>query len=218
MRTTIGLSLVLALVSTASWAKQGYAAHHDATASIKAGHARAATRGHPRIRAKRRHPAVALAAPRRRAHGAAQHTVAGREHHAARHGIARRAVQHRRRLGRLPPEDRYVGPLRAIGPREVGRAAWYGTRLLGDRTASGERLDAIRATAAHRWLPLHSLVRITNLANGRSAVAEINDRGPASHSLLIDVSPRTARKLNMIRQGIAPVVVVPVARVERRPR
>ncbi|HTT79451.1 MAG TPA: septal ring lytic transglycosylase RlpA family protein [Stellaceae bacterium] len=222
MRTTIGLSLVLALVTATPTTKQDHAAHHDPAPDVKAGPASATAGGH--LSAQRRRPALAPAAPQRIAEAAPHQTIARREPHATRHGIApvsarrqARHAQHRRGLAALPPEDRYVGPLRPIGRREVGRAAWYGTRLLGDRTASGERLDAIHATAAHRSLPLHSLVRITNLANGRSVVAEINDRGPASHSLLIDVSPRTARELHMIRQGIAPVVVVPVVAVGRRP-
>jgi rare lipoprotein A (peptidoglycan hydrolase) len=212
MRTTIGLSLALALVPAATSAKQNQAAHHDPTHSIKARHVRAAGDLQP-IRAKRRRPAPTDAASCR-ARDAAHHTIARRERHATGRVITGREVLHShqgRDLTRLlPAEDRYVGPLHVIGPREVGRAAWYGPRLLGDRTASGDRLDAIHATAAHRWLPLHSLVRITNLENGRTVVAEVNDRGPVSHSLIIDLSPRTARELHMIHQGIAHVVVVPV--------
>ncbi len=217
MRTTIGLSLALALVPAVASAKQGHAAHHHPTPSVKARHVQAGG-DVGRIRANRRRPALAQAAPRRRSHDVAHHAIARREHHAAGHVIAGRAVRHwhhRRDFGRLAPEDRYVGPLRAIGPREVGKAAWYGPRFLGGRTASGERLDSIHATAAHRWLPLHSLVRITNLENGRTTVAEINDRGPVSHSLLIDLSPRTARELDIIHRGVAPVVVVPVVAIRK---
>jgi rare lipoprotein A len=126
------------------------------------------------------------------------------------------AVRHsRRQTARLPSPDRYIGPLRAIGPVAVGAAAWYGGRHVGERTASGERLDTIHATAAHRWLPLHSLVRVTNLRNGRSAIATINDRGPVSRSLLIDLSPRVAKELDMMRAGIAHVSIVPVAAIQR---
>ena len=83
----------------------------------------------------------------------------------------------------LPPPDQYLGPMRVVGTREVGSAAWYGGRHIGMRTASGDRLDAVHATAAHRSLPLHSLVRVTNLNNGRSVIAKITDRGPVSRSL-----------------------------------
>jgi rare lipoprotein A len=101
--------------------------------------------------------------------------------------------------------------VRVVGRREVGSAAWYGGRHVGRRTASGDRLDAVHATAAHRSLPLHSLVRVTNLNNGRSVIAKITDRGPVSRSLVIDLSPRCAEELDMKRSGIAPVAVEPVA-------
>lgn len=110
----------------------------------------------------------------------------------------------------LPPPDRYIGPLKIVGQREVGAAAWYGGRHIGRRTASGDTLDDTHATAAHRSLPLHSLVRVTNLTNGRSVVAKITDRGPFNHSLLIDVSPSAADELDMKRAGIVQVVVEPV--------
>jgi rare lipoprotein A len=113
----------------------------------------------------------------------------------------------------LPPPDEYIGPMRAFGQKEIGDAAWYGGRHVGERTASGDRLDAIHATAAHRSLPLYSLVRVTNLTNGRSAIVKINDRGPVSHSLVIDVSPRVADELDMKRTGIARVSIEPVVAV-----
>jgi len=112
---------------------------------------------------------------------------------------------------RLPPADRYIGSVHSIGPRVIGKAAWYGAHRLGARTASGEPLDAVHATAAHRTLPLHTLVRVTNLGNGRSTICTINDRGPVSRSLLIDLSPRTADELDMRSAGIARVSVEPVA-------
>ncbi|HTV90209.1 MAG TPA: septal ring lytic transglycosylase RlpA family protein [Stellaceae bacterium] len=208
MRTTIGLSLALAIVSVASWARDGHATHHQPISSVKVKHGRAATAGLHRGRTGRRHAAETRGAARRREHHAHGGTDTRRPRHLARSS----------RAARLPPQDRYIGPLHAIGPREIGEAAWYGGRHLGERTASGERLDSIHPTAAHRWLPLHSLVRITNLRNGRSAVAVINDRGPVSHSLLIDLSPRTAAELHMMAAGIAPVTVVPVAALGGRPR
>jgi rare lipoprotein A len=70
----------------------------------------------------------------------------------------------------------------------------------------------VHPTAAHRSLPLNSLVRVTNLSNGRSIIATINDRGPVSRSLLIDVSPCVADELEMRGAGIATVAVEPVAR------
>ena len=111
--------------------------------------------------------------------------------------------------------DRYVAPLQVVGRAQVGAASWYGNYHLGRRTASGEPLDGVRPTAAHRSLPLYSRVRVTNLNNGRSVVVTINDRGPVSPRLLIDVSPRAADQLDMRRAGIIPVTIEPVAAVAR---
>lgn len=114
-------------------------------------------------------------------------------------------------------EDRLAGSsqdpaaLKAVGRQEIGMAAWYGGHHLGQRTASGAVLDSVTPTAAHRSLPLNSLVRITNLRNGRSVICKVNDRGPWGRNRLIDVSPRAADELDMKRSGIAKVSVEPVA-------
>jgi peptidoglycan lytic transglycosylase len=113
--------------------------------------------------------------------------------------------------------DRYIAPspqraaFQTVGRREIGRASWYGNRHVGRKTATGERLDTVHPTAAHRTLPLQSLVKVTNLNNGRSVVVTINDRGPFSPRLLIDVSPRAADELNMRTDGIVPVATEQVA-------
>lgn len=103
--------------------------------------------------------------------------------------------------------------VRCVGKPETGTAAWYGGRYLGRRTTSGERLDTIHATAAHRTLPLNSLARVTNLRNGRSVVVRVTDRGPVSDDLLIDMSPRAADELHMKDAGLAPVRVEQVVEV-----
>ena len=115
------------------------------------------------------------------------------------------------RVASLPAADQYIGPLNVAGRSQVGRAAWYGNHHVGRLTSSGERLDTVHPTAAHRSLPLHSLVRVTNFNNGRSVVVRINDRGPVSPSLLIDMSPSAAAAIDMINQGIARVMIEPVA-------
>jgi peptidoglycan lytic transglycosylase len=188
MRRTIGLSLALLVASTAAMAKQVHAVRDHPAPSTKS---------------KLATPTTASAKP------------SGRHHH--RHGKLAARTRHaghaRQHAARLPPPDEYIGPVQVIGHREVGAAAWYGGRHIGRRTASGERLDAVHLTAAHRSLPLDSLVRVTNLTNGRSVVARINDRGPVSHSLLIDVSPGVADELDMKRAGIVSVAVEPVAPV-----
>jgi rare lipoprotein A (peptidoglycan hydrolase) len=114
--------------------------------------------------------------------------------------------------------DRKVVQIQAVGPRQIGEAAWYGGRYVGRRTSSGERLDQIHATAAHRDLPLNSLVRVTNLNNGRSVIVRITDRGPVSESLLIDVSPKAADELAMKQAGIVRVAVEQVVEVPSAPK
>jgi rare lipoprotein A len=85
-----------------------------------------------------------------------------------------------------------------------GMASWYGE---GQMTASGERFDKHKMTAAHRTLPLGTYVRVTNKRNGKSVVVRINDRGPYGHGRIIDLSEAAAKKLDMIDAGVAPVTV-----------
>jgi rare lipoprotein A len=86
-----------------------------------------------------------------------------------------------------------------------GMASYYGDELAGNRTASGERFDPDQLTAAHRTLAFGSRVRVTNLANGRSVIVRINDRGPFSRGRVIDVSDAAAREIDMRRSGTAKV-------------
>ncbi|MEA3033367.1 MAG: rare lipoprotein [Sphingomonadales bacterium] len=86
-----------------------------------------------------------------------------------------------------------------------GQASYYGRELAGNRTSSGERFNPMALTAAHRTLPLGSLVRVTNLANGRSVIVRVNDRGPFVRTRLIDVSLGAAREIGMVAQGRAQV-------------
>ncbi len=83
-----------------------------------------------------------------------------------------------------------------------GKASWYGGKFHGRKTASGERFDKHALTAAHRSLPFDSIVRVTNLANGRRVRVRINDRGPFIRGRIIDVSEGAARKLKMRRAGV----------------
>lgn len=90
---------------------------------------------------------------------------------------------------------------------ETGIASWYGPGFHGRRTANGERYNQHDLTAAHPTLPMPSLVRVTNLENGRSLKLRINDRGPFSNNRIIDVSQRAAQLLGFERQGTASVRV-----------
>ncbi len=99
---------------------------------------------------------------------------------------------------------------------ETGIASWYGPQFHNKRTANGEVFDMNAITAAHRTLPLPSVVRVTNLKNGRSIKVIVNDRGPFARGRIIDVSRRTAQVLGFERMGTAPVRVEVVADESRR--
>ncbi|MEL6289919.1 MAG: septal ring lytic transglycosylase RlpA family protein, partial [Pseudomonadota bacterium] len=88
-----------------------------------------------------------------------------------------------------------------------GIASWYGDKFHGRLTANGEVFDMNRLTAAHPTLPLPSLVRVTNLENGRVVLVRVNDRGPYAHDRIIDLSRRVAGELGMRNQGTARVRV-----------
>jgi rare lipoprotein A len=90
---------------------------------------------------------------------------------------------------------------------QCGRAAWFD---LTGTTASGERADPTSFTAAHRDLPFQTRVKVENLANGRSVIVRVNDRGPFTRGRVIDVSKAAAQKLDMIRSGTASVRVTVV--------
>jgi rare lipoprotein A len=102
---------------------------------------------------------------------------------------------------------KYV-PYTALQPyRARGVATWYGRKFQGRRTASGERYDMYAMTAAHTVLPIPSYARVTNLANGRSVVVRINDRGPFHADRIIDLSYAAAHKLGYVNAGSAKVEV-----------
>lgn len=91
--------------------------------------------------------------------------------------------------------------------RQKGVASWYGKPFHGRRTSSGDSFDMYAMTAAHPSLPIPSYVRVTNLANGRSAVVRINDRGPFHPGRIIDLSYAAAYKLGFVDNGHASVEV-----------
>ena len=95
----------------------------------------------------------------------------------------------------------------ARGHIERGTASWYGPGFHAERTSSGEPYDMYAMTAAHKTLPIPAYVRVTNLDNGRSVVVRVNDRGPFVGERIIDLSYTAAWKLDMLRQGTAPVEI-----------
>jgi rare lipoprotein A len=93
------------------------------------------------------------------------------------------------------------------GYKERGVASWYGPDFHSRATSSGEPYDMYAMTAAHKTLPIPCYARVTNLANGRSVVVRINDRGPFVDNRIIDLSYTAAHKLDMTRAGTAFVEV-----------
>jgi len=92
-----------------------------------------------------------------------------------------------------------------IGMKERGIASWYGDDFHGWVTASGEIYDMHTLTAAHRTLPLGTIVRVTNVVNGRNVVIRINDRGPYVNGRILDVSYAAAKRLDMLHDGISAI-------------
>jgi rare lipoprotein A len=90
---------------------------------------------------------------------------------------------------------------------EEGLASWYGPGFHGGKTANGERFDKNEMTAAHRTLPLPSIVRVTMLSNGKQVFVRINDRGPFSKGRIIDLSRGAAEKIGLLGVGVAKVRV-----------
>ena len=90
---------------------------------------------------------------------------------------------------------------------DTGMASWYGDAFHGKLTANGERYDMYTLSAAHKTLPLPTLVRVTNLSNGRSVIVRVNDRGPFVKERLIDLSYAAANALGYMNQGTARVRV-----------
>ena len=105
-------------------------------------------------------------------------------------------------IGCAPSLTMAKGPGKAasIGPRE-GVASYYGKKFQGRRTASGERFDMHKYTAAHRTLPFGTRVKVTNVSNGKSVVVRINDRGPFKRGRIIDISYVAARAIGIVGKG-----------------
>ena len=89
--------------------------------------------------------------------------------------------------------------------RQEGEASWYGPDFHGKTTANGERYNMLKLTAAHQQLPFNTLVKVTNLANGKTATVRINDRGPFLKGRILDLSYGAARALGANGAGVIPV-------------
>jgi len=104
-------------------------------------------------------------------------------------------------------EGKWYRPQESYAHEETGIASWYGPGFHNKRTANGEKFDKNELTAAHRTLQMPSLVRVTNLDNGKSLVVRVNDRGPFSKGRVLDVSEKAAELLGFKNQGTAKVKI-----------
>lgn len=105
---------------------------------------------------------------------------------------------------------RYYVMRSAAGYDKTGYASWYGTKFHGQRTSSREPYNMFSMTAASPILPIPTYVRVTNLANGRSAIVKVNDRGPFHSNRIIDLSYAAAAKLGYANRGTALVRVTAI--------
>ncbi|GKS63438.1 hypothetical protein YTPLAS72_07420 [Nitrospira sp.] len=102
-----------------------------------------------------------------------------------------------------------------VGIKDRGVASWYGAQFHGRKAANGELYDMEALTAAHRTMPLGSVVRVTNVINGKHLHVRITDRGPYEKGRILDLSRRAAMQLGMEREGLTYVQIEIVG--ERRP-
>ena len=108
-------------------------------------------------------------------------------------------------LAATPKRSKPAGNPAPEGYSEEGNASWYGAPFHGRRASNGEIYDMYQLTAAHRTLPFNTLVRVTNLNNGKFANVRITDRGPFVENRVIDLSFAAAREIDSVGAGIVPV-------------
>lgn len=102
------------------------------------------------------------------------------------------------------------GHLDRSGKTRKGKASYYGRRFHGKKMANGETLKPDSNAAASKTLPVGTVAKVTNLDNNKSDVVVVKDRGPYVDGRIIDVTPKTADKLGMKEEGVAPVAVTPL--------
>ena len=100
---------------------------------------------------------------------------------------------------------RYCPIVPEIGQTFQGIASWYGPNFHGNKTSNGEYYDMHASTAAHKTLPINTLLQVTNLDNGLSTIVRVNDRGPFVKNRIIDLSNQAAQDIDMIKKGTARV-------------
>ncbi len=112
--------------------------------------------------------------------------------------------------------NRTYSPLpTADGYEETGIASWYGSDFHGHATSNGETYNMYDITAAHKLLPMHTMLLVTNLDNGKKTVVRVNDRGPFVQGRIIDLSLGAAKKIGLVQSGTARVRITALGEVKR---
>ncbi|RJQ56381.1 MAG: septal ring lytic transglycosylase RlpA family protein [Desulfobacteraceae bacterium] len=100
------------------------------------------------------------------------------------------------------------------GYEERGIASWYGPSFHGRKTSCGETFDMHKVSAAHKLLPMHTKVKVTNLENGRNVMVTVNDRGPFVSGRILDLSYAAAKGLGIVEKGLARVLIRTAGKVQ----
>ncbi|MEH0154815.1 septal ring lytic transglycosylase RlpA family protein [Limibacter armeniacum] len=110
-------------------------------------------------------------------------------------------------LGMLLVTNWAVGQKYKVGYTEKGKASYYAEKFHGRLTASGEKYNMYANTCAHRKLPFGTILKVTNLGNGKWITVKVNDRGPFKSNRILDLSKGAAAKIDMIKAGIGNVKI-----------
>jgi rare lipoprotein A len=113
----------------------------------------------------------------------------------------------RENRGREIDRNSATGSVLREGDILIGQASYYADEFHGRKTASGEIFNMYDKTAAHKYLPFNTLLKVTNQFNERSVIVRINDRGPFTKDRIIDLSYQAAKEIDMLKEGIATVKV-----------
>ncbi len=126
-------------------------------------------------------------------------------HAVAQTAAATPAVEPASAAAPAPAVEAKADPAAASADAMSGKVAYYGRKFAGRRTASGQRFNPDALTMAHLTLPFGTMVKVTNMANKRSVVVRVNDRGPTTPGRIGDVSLAAAKRLRMTRAGVVDV-------------
>jgi rare lipoprotein A len=124
------------------------------------------------------------------------------------------ARQEAENLAKLPPLVPR-GPVDHSGRKQKGRASYYAHHFTNRKMADGSRFNPNSNAAASKTLPLGTVAKVTNQQNGRTAVVQVEDRGPHAVGSVVDVAPKVADQLDMKKTGVTQVVVAPIAVPQR---